>query len=100
MVVHYALPGSQEEKTMNFNCSSEMLNYNTVDGNFKKAAGIALFGMKLRESIYTANIPWRKVESFAKKNFNANALDEEFISLVERARKIYNRKEGKKDETR
>lgn len=98
VVVHYALPGMHEENIMKFSCPSEVINYNIVDNNFRKAAGIALFGMKLRESIYTINIPWRKVESFAKKNFNANPLDEEFVGLVKTARKIYDRSERKKND--
>jgi len=91
--VHYSLPGRQEENIMKFTCSGAATNYNETDSNFKKAAGIALFGMKLRESAYTANIPWKKVYSFAKKNFNIkNPGDEEFVNLVEIARKIYDRK--------
>jgi Ca-activated chloride channel homolog len=98
VVVHYTLPGKHEENIMKFSCPAEVINYNIVDSSFKKAAGIALFGMKLRESIYTTNIPWRKVESFATKNFNANPLDEEFISLVTTARKIYHRSKRKKND--
>jgi Ca-activated chloride channel family protein len=97
--VHYSFPGRQEENTMKFSCPAEVINYAVVDSNFKKAAGIALFGMKLRESAYTANIKWKTVESFAKKNFNINnPVDEEFVSLVEIARKIYGRWKRKKSD--
>ena len=97
--VHYSLPGRQEENIMKFNCPAEVINYDRVDSNFKKATGIALFGMKLKESTYAANTPWRKVELFAKKNFNINSpLDEEFLSLVEIARKIYEKRKRKKDD--
>ena len=88
--VHYSLPGTGQERSMKFSCSAEEINYNNVDSNFKKAAGIALFGMKLKESGYTKSITWKKVESFVKKNFKVNnPLDEEFISMVKKARKIY-----------
>ena len=95
--VHYSLPGMQEENAIKFECPAEVINYNVIDSSFKKAAGIALFGMKLRQSTTVENIQWKKVESFAKKNFNiSNPLDEEFIALVEIARKIYDRRKRKR----
>jgi Ca-activated chloride channel homolog len=95
--VHYSLPGQQAVDSIKFNCPAQVINYAVVDSNFKKAAGIALFGMKLRESVYIVNMKWKKVESFAKKNFNTrNPADAEFISLVEIARKIYDKGKRKK----
>jgi Ca-activated chloride channel homolog len=95
--VHYSLPGRPDEHTMKFSCSADIINYNAVDSNFKKAAGIALFGMKLRESVYIAHFPWRKVELYARKYFNIKIpADSEFIELVKMARKIYERRNRKK----
>jgi Ca-activated chloride channel homolog len=99
--VHYSLPSSREERTVKFNCTADLINYNVIDSNFKRAACIALFGMKLKGSIYTSNMTWTKVEAFVKENFNINTpLDNEFVSLVETAQKIYDRKKTKKNDRR
>jgi Ca-activated chloride channel family protein len=96
VTIHYSLPTNNKENKLEFNCSGEINKYGSIDSSFKKAAGIALFGMKLKESIYTSAISWAKVETFIRKNFNTgNPMNDEFVSLVKAARKIYSRKKNK-----
>jgi Ca-activated chloride channel family protein len=95
--VHYNLPRKQEPNIKKFNVPSAVINYEKADSNFKDAACIALFGMKLKESIYLTNPSWKNVETFEKENFDINnPFNKEFINLVETARKIYDGKKGKR----
>jgi Ca-activated chloride channel homolog len=96
VVIHYKLPGTKDEKEQHFDCPAKFTGYVQADSIYKKAAGIALFGMLLKGSLYTSHVSWAKAEAFIRKNFNTgNPEDKEFISLVQRARKIYSARPGK-----
>ncbi len=95
--IHYQLPGKSQEQKLSFNCPGKIINQDSVDINFKKAAGIAMLGMKLKESPYAYNISWKDLEIFAKKYFDNNGFfDKEVINIIDKAKKIYNRKKTEK----
>ena len=97
VTIYYSLPASNKENKLEFNCVNEITKHTATDSTFKKAAGIALFGMKLKESVYTSAMSWVKIETFIRKNFNTgDPINDEFIDLVRTARKIYGRKKNKR----
>ena len=90
--IKYCLPGQNpaQAQTMNFPCPNDPLPLDKATDNAKKAACIALFGMKLKGSAYTAQISWAEMDKMFKKTFAGNfCMDRQYIALVAKARKIY-----------
>ncbi len=96
--INYRLPKTITDQKMKYACSSKMINLDSLDISYKKAAAIAMLGMKLKESRYTQKIKWKQIEKFAKITFTTeDFFDKELLSLVSKARKIYSRKRKRAD---
>ena len=88
--VHYRLPGQAVEKTMDYDCPNDFQRFEKASVGQKKAACIALFGLKLKASPYTDKMSWSDLQKMAKLVFTeSNYMDREYLSLIARARKIY-----------
>lgn len=88
--IHYTVPGKQGGLLMDYSCPNRLVSFEKAAGNERKAACIALFGMKLKKSAYTSGIAWADIEKMTRNNFSVNnALDRDYIALVVKARKIY-----------
>ena len=88
--IGYSIPGKKTGLEMEYQCPNRRIAFEKTAGDRRKAACIALFGMKLKKSGYTSAIPWADVEKMARKNFSGNnMMDRDYIALVVRARKIY-----------
>jgi Ca-activated chloride channel homolog len=93
--INYCLPGQHVRHAMSYGCPNDPEAFDKSEIELKRAACIALFGMKLQESGYDGGVGWAELEKMAKKTFTGNNfLDDEYIGLVSEARKIY---EGKKE---
>ena len=88
--ISYCMPGQHKVMTMDYPCPKSSVAFERAKGNLKKAACIAMLGMKLQGSAYAARISWGDIEKMTRKNFTANDfMDREYISLVAKAKKIY-----------
>jgi hypothetical protein len=48
--------------------------------------------MKLQRSEYSAQVGWPDIEKMAKKLFTGgNYLDDEYLSLIDRAKRLYDK---------
>jgi Ca-activated chloride channel family protein len=96
--INYCLPGRHLAKSMRYYCPDDRTLFDKADIGLKRAACIAMFGMKLQQSGYAAQIAWSEIEKMAKKFFSGNNyLDNEYLSLIDRARKIYERRRDNGD---
>lgn len=88
--VNYSVPGQAAVKTMSFDCMNALVPFDRADPDWRRAICLALFGMKLQKSEYVGQVGWPDVEKMAKKLFTgSNYLDDEYISLIDRAKRIY-----------
>jgi Ca-activated chloride channel family protein len=88
--VNYCLPGQAAMRTMMFGCLNDVTPFDRVEMDWRRAICLALFGMKLQRSEYAAGIGWPDIEKMAKRLFNgSNYLDDEYMSLIDRAKRIY-----------
>ena len=91
--IRYTLPGKKGGLQMDYDCPNRLVSFEKAAGDKRKAACVALFGMKLKKSAYTSGIAWADLEKMTRKNFSVNnALDRDYIALVVKARKIYEHK--------
>jgi len=68
----------------------------SVDKELKFAAAVTMFALKLKQSAYSGDIDWTKVSLIATSSAANNFLQNEFLQLVEKAKKIYPPKKKKK----
>ena len=88
--VNYCLPGQAAVRTMSFDCMNEVIPFDRADADWKRAICLGLFGMKLQQSGYVTQVGWEDIEKMAKRLFTgSNYLDDEYISLIDRAKRIY-----------
>lgn len=92
--IGYHLPGKNAARTMSYDCPNSRLQpFDRAGIPLKKAACIALFGMKLKGSEYAGDASWMDLERMARKVFAGNDfIDKEYIRSVVRARSIYEHK--------
>lgn len=91
--INYCLPGKKAVRTIYFDAPNSPIPFDRADPELRKAALIALFGMKLKESAYAGATNWADLERMTRKTFSGNSyLDKDYINQVVKARNIYERK--------
>ncbi len=89
--INYCIPGKYAPQSMRYDCMNDAIPFDKAGIGLKRAACIAMFGMKLRQSGDGAQMgyrwTWKKWPGrcFSGNNF----LDYEYLALIDRARKIY-----------
>ena len=90
--VNYSLPGQAAVRTISFECMNDIVPFDRAETEWKRAICLALFGMKLQRSEYAGGMGWPEIEKMAKKLFSgSNYLDDEYMSLIDRAKRIYDK---------
>jgi Ca-activated chloride channel family protein len=89
--VHYRLPDGTFEQTFDYKCPDNYKRFDSINKELQFAAAVAMFGLKLRESIYfPPNIDWAVIKNIATTSLSPdNFLETEFVSLVDKANDIY-----------
>jgi Ca-activated chloride channel family protein len=88
--INYCLPGKKAVRTIDYDCPNSPIAFDRADVQFKRSVCIALFGMKLKNSVYAGSTTWAELERMTRKIFAGNNyIDKEYINLVGKARNIY-----------
>ena len=95
--VHYRLPNDTLEQTLNYQCPDNYKPFDSINKELQFAAAVAMFGLKLKESIYfPATIDWALIKNIATASLSEdNFLEKEFTSLVDKVNGIYAEKKRK-----
>lgn len=90
--INYSLPGQTTTRSLIFPCMNDVEPVERAEPEWKRAICLVMFGMKLRHSDYVGAVSWPDIERMAKRLFTGNNyLDDEYISLIDRAKRIYER---------
>jgi Ca-activated chloride channel family protein len=93
--IRYCLPTEHTGRTISYRCPNELVRFDKAGLALKRAVCIALFGMKLRHSGYAGQVSWTELTRMAKETFSGkDYIDRDYLSLVARAKKIYESKPG------
>ncbi|HEV9037719.1 MAG TPA: von Willebrand factor type A domain-containing protein [Puia sp.] len=93
--ISYCLPREHTGRTMSYLCPNELTPFQRAGLPLKRAVCIALFGMKLRHSGYVGQVSWAEVEKMTKESFSTrDFIDRDYLTLVARAKKLYEGKPG------
>ncbi|HEY8389122.1 MAG TPA: von Willebrand factor type A domain-containing protein [Parasegetibacter sp.] len=96
VVVNYKLPDDTLQRYSSYKVSSNHTSFAQLDNCQRFATSLVMFGLKLKQSKYIPDMPWNDILSVASSGLNkSDALQIEFIQMIERARKIYGNKRRK-----
>ncbi|HEV9036992.1 MAG TPA: von Willebrand factor type A domain-containing protein [Puia sp.] len=100
VLLNYRLPNERVARTSSFDCSSRVIPFRELQPCYRFASSIALFGGLLKKSPFTRQADWKDAIEMAQSSVDpGDPMQEEFITLIEKARKIYGRnKHRRKDQ--
>lgn len=90
MDVHYQVPMQLSEYVVSHTAVDSLLPLKQAAISIKKAASVVMFGLKLKDTEYSKAISWRSLQKLAASCFDKeNYLDQEFLILISKAKKMY-----------
>jgi len=96
----YSNCGDTASKKLVYDMTNNYQHIDSIDREWKFAAAVAMFGMKLKQSKYLNNAEWPLIKAVASAADRKNYLQNEFLTLVNKAEKIYAVKKKKKKKSR
>ncbi len=88
--LNYRLPNDSTDKTSQYACSSQLTPFRDLKPCYRFASSIALFGGLLKRSRFTGQAGWKDAIEMAEDSRDPeDGVQQEFIGLIEKARKIY-----------
>jgi Ca-activated chloride channel family protein len=94
--IDYKIPGDSLARNSYFKCPFISTDVSYLPSPIRFASIVAIFGEMLRKSKYMRHISWTELIEQSQKASDPNDnLEKEFITLVEKARKIYRREKNK-----
>jgi Ca-activated chloride channel family protein len=96
VTVNYRLPGDSITKWSGFKVPYNYRSFNELAQCYRFASTIVMFGTLLKESPYAKQISWNETIIAANESYDkTDPVQQEFIMIVEKAKKIYSKKKKK-----
>ncbi|HTE10869.1 MAG TPA: von Willebrand factor type A domain-containing protein [Chitinophagaceae bacterium] len=96
-VVNYRCPKDSTKRTSSYNVPFLFTEFNEMPACHRFAASVVEFALLLKNSSYAKGVSWTDAIILANESYNANdAVQKEFITIVEKARKIYGKSKKKR----
>lgn len=96
--VNYRCPKDSTKKYSLFFVPFEFTDFNDLPAPQRFATSVVEFASLVKNSSYTKNLSWADCLILANESYNTNdAIQKEFLTLVEKAKKIYSKKKKNKD---
>ncbi len=97
VIVNYKIPGDSLNRITGYRCPLLYAEFYELPASYRFATSVAMFTSLLKVSKYARRINWADVQQLANQSYNpSDALQKEFILIVEKAKKIYSRGKKKK----
>ncbi|MDB5199951.1 MAG: hypothetical protein JWO92_1914 [Chitinophagaceae bacterium] len=95
--LNYRLPNDSTRQCYEYICTDNYKDFKNIPPDLKFATSLTMFSLLLRGSKYASFASWNDVEKIAKESANAdNYLQNEFLTIVDNAKKLYSKKSKKK----
>lgn len=99
VVLNYKLPHDTLERMTFYTCPYQLTAFEDLQPCYRFASSIAMFGGLLKRSRFMAQASWKGTIDMAEKSRDPeDGMQEEFIGLIEKARKIYGHQKRHKKE--
>jgi Ca-activated chloride channel homolog len=97
LTLRYNLRGDAATSVLQQNCSLNFTEFKNIDKELQFATAVTMFGLKVKLSKYIKDADWAAIAAIAQASHNPqDYLQTQFLVLVEKARKVYKGKKGKK----
>ncbi len=95
--LNYTEPNDTARKFYDYSCTNNYKDFINISKDLKFATSLTMFGLLVRGSKYANYISWGDIEKIAKDAKNPDDyLQNEFLTIVENAKKIYAKKGKRK----
>ena len=79
-------------------CPLNFIPFKEIDKELQFATAVTMFGLKIKQSKYIKDAEWIDIETIATASYNEkDYLQTQFLQLIDKARKIYKTKKGRKN---
>jgi Ca-activated chloride channel family protein len=90
VMLNYKLPHDTVERMTCYSCQNHLIAFHDLQPCYRFASSIALFGGLLKKSPFMKQADWKEVIEMAQESRDPeDGMQQEFIGLIEKARKIY-----------
>ena len=90
VVLNYRLPNDPISRVSFYECPNQLTPFQQLQPCYRFASSIALFGGLLKKSRFMGQADWKDaIEMAVHSSDPADGMQQEFIALIEKARKIY-----------
>ncbi len=90
VMLNYKLPGDSVARMTCYTCDNHLVAFRDLQPCYRFASSIALFGGLLKKSRFMRQADWKDAIMMAEQSRDpADGMEQEFIGLIEKARKIY-----------
>jgi Ca-activated chloride channel homolog len=97
--MRYRNCGDTTKQMLKYSCPRNYVQFKNIDPEFRLGAALAMFSLKLRQSKYAGNITWDDIALIAAAAIQeGNYLQQQFLQLIDKAKKVYPSKKRKKGE--
>jgi Ca-activated chloride channel family protein len=95
--VRYKLPNDTLQRYTTYHCAYTVTPFHSLPATYRFASSVAMFAALLKDSKYTRNYSWNDVIKLATESEDPqDAIQQEFITIIEKAKKIYGKVRKKK----
>jgi Ca-activated chloride channel family protein len=92
VVVSFRKPGDSVVRFTDYRCPVLYSEFYELPSCYRFASSLAMFTSLLKDSKYSRRINWSDVMEVARQSYNPNdALQKEYLQIIEKAKKIYGR---------
>ena len=95
--LRYSLCGDTLQQHLRYSCPRNYVEFNKADKELQFGTALVMFALKLKQSKYMKDVDWTDIEIIANNAADtSNYLQNEFLQLITKAKKIYYSKKGKR----
>jgi Ca-activated chloride channel family protein len=98
VLLNYKLPHDSVERVTYYSCPDQLIAFRDLQPCYRFASSIALFGGLLKRSHFMKQADWKEAIEMAQQSGDPeDGMQQEFIGLIEKARKIYGKSRRRLD---
>jgi Ca-activated chloride channel family protein len=96
MELRYSINSNHTNHSLHYIANSNFAPFDSIENSLRFATALTMFSLKLKQSAYFPNKSWSSIKKLAQNAVDpTNRLQIEFITLIEKAAKIYGNKKAK-----
>jgi Ca-activated chloride channel family protein len=96
VVLDYKKPRDSTQLRLSYDCPLLYTKFDKLDSCYRFASAVVMFGSILRESKFVKSVGWNDISLLAGSSYDpTDVVQREFLTLIEKAKKIYGKR--KKD---